>query len=59
MSSGVDVAALLVLAGTLESEAEECGRFYADTGEQEMAGEYTAYRNCARRIRRACGKTNK
>lgn len=47
--------ALLALAGTLESEAEECGRLYVDTGEQEMAGEYTAYRDCARRIREALG----
>lgn len=51
----VDRDALLALAGTLESEAEECGRLYVDTGEQEMAGEYTAYRDCARRIRKACG----
>ncbi len=47
--------ALLELAAKLESEADECGQIYAETGEQEMAGEYAAYRDCARRIRKAIG----
>lgn len=34
---------------------EECRRLYVDIGEQEMAGEYMAYRDCARRIREALG----
>ena len=51
-----DRDALLELADYMERQSKICDEEYVKTGEPEFAGEYSAYRDCSRRIREACGE---
>lgn len=51
----IDREALLALADEFEDWAEECRKYYAETEQQGLIGEASAYRDCANRIREAVG----
>ena len=50
-----DNDALLALADEIERDADAARDQYVRLSEREAAGESIAYRDCARRIREACG----
>ena len=51
----VDRNTLLKLAYYMERQSKICEEDYIKTGEPELAGEYSAYRDCSRRICEALG----
>lgn len=55
----VDRDALLELADEFERDADEAMDYYVRSSESAAAGESVAYRDCARRIREACGEVER
>lgn len=59
LSKMVDRDALLELADEFERDADEAMDYYVRSSESAAAGESVAYRDCARRIRGACGEVGR